>query len=201
VRSSKCLPEGGHIQEVDFSEALRRLGKAVSFGREVRELKRDERARVRWHDVYPDLSEGQRGMAGALTSRAEAQVMRLAAIYALLDCSPDIREEHLTAGLALWRYCELSVRCLFGDVLGDPVADEIMRALNRAGEGGLSRTEIRDLFGRHQRAARIEQALQTLESSGLAWSRSVSTSGRPEVRWVSSRWRCDESDESDRSGG
>jgi hypothetical protein len=216
VRRSNCLPEGGRIQEVNFAEPLHRLGEAVAFGGEARELKRDERARALWIDVYQDLSEGRRGMVGALTSRAEAQAMRLAAIYALLDCSLAIREEHLTAGLALWRYCEQSVQYLFGDVLGDPVADEILRALDRARvalptkadtgsegrrETGLSRTEIRDLFKRHQKAARIEHALELLESSGLVWCQSTTTSGRPEVRWFSSRWACDKSDESDRRGG
>ena len=49
---------------------------------------------------------GHSGLYGAVTSRAEAQVVRLSLIYALLDCSPVIRQEHLLAALALWEYCE-----------------------------------------------------------------------------------------------
>ena len=45
-------------------------------------------------------------MAGAVTGRAEAQVMRISAIYALLDKSRLIRREHLEAAIALWEYCE-----------------------------------------------------------------------------------------------
>src|SRR5438309_1857285 len=57
-------------------------------------------------------------MAGAMTSRAEAQVMRLAMIYALLDCSEAIRVEHLEAALAVWQYAEASVNHVFGGSAG-----------------------------------------------------------------------------------
>ena len=77
--------------------------------------------RALWHKEYARLSEGYPGMFGAMTARSEAQVMRLACIYALLGCSDVIRVEHLQAALAVWTYCEDSVRFVFGDVLGDPV--------------------------------------------------------------------------------
>jgi len=48
---------------------------------------RDEAARAIWCDVYGNLSEAKPGLAGALLARAEAHVMRLALIYALLDRS------------------------------------------------------------------------------------------------------------------
>src|SRR5262245_25600997 len=41
------------------------------------------------------------------------------------------------------------------DSLGDHVADEILRALINAGADGMTRTAIRDLFGRNQTADRI----------------------------------------------
>ena len=58
-----------------------------------------------WHRAYPELSEGQ-SRFGAATSRAEAQVIRLALLYALLARSDEIQPEHLKAALAFWRYCE-----------------------------------------------------------------------------------------------
>jgi hypothetical protein len=33
------------------------------------------------------------------------------------------------AALTLWRYCDASARYIFGDLVGDPVADTILRAL------------------------------------------------------------------------
>ena len=49
----------------------------------------------------------------------EAHVVRLAAIYAALDCSDQIAPPHLEAGLAVWRYSLDSARWIFGD--NDPL--------------------------------------------------------------------------------
>ena len=80
-------------------------------------------------------------------------------VYALLDNSTHIDEAHLKAGLAVWEYCEASAVHIFGDALGDPIADDILRALQQAGSAGMTRTAIRDLFGRHRSADRIERRL------------------------------------------
>lgn len=129
VRRSKALPEGGNLQERDLTGLADRLASALAFARDAGELRRDERARTIWREVYPTLSAGKSGLLGAATSRAEAQVMRLALVYALLDESPMIRAEHLTAGLALWNYAEQSAKYIFGSKLGDPVADDVLYAL------------------------------------------------------------------------
>jgi hypothetical protein len=50
-------------------------------------------------------------MLGAVTARGEAQVMRLACLYALADISSFVRLEHLRAGLEVWRYCFDSTPC------------------------------------------------------------------------------------------
>jgi hypothetical protein len=72
-------------------------------------------------------------MVGAVTGRAEAQVMRSSAIFALLDKSRLIRREHLEAAIALWEYCDQSARWIFGSSTGDRNADKIMEVLQRAG--------------------------------------------------------------------
>ena len=136
-----------------------------------------------WVEVYGDLSEGKPGLFGAVTSRAEAQVVRLAALYATLDLSRYIEVEHLAAALALWDYAEASARYIFGDATGDPVADQITDALKAAGAGGMSRTEIRDLFKRNKSVASITQALLLLENSRKAHKVIEQTGGRPVERW------------------
>ncbi len=115
-------------------------------------------------------------------------MVRLSILYALLDLSQIVREPHLQAALALWRYCEASAERIFGDALGDPVADELLKALRAARErGGLTRTEISDLFKRNQPALRIEAALDSLAQLNLARRDHEPTGGRPGrpvERWV-----------------
>jgi hypothetical protein len=132
--------------------------------------------------VYGELSEGKAGLAGALLARAEAHVLRLALLYALLDQSAEIKAEHLLAALALWEYCDRSVRFIFGDTLGDPVADELLRLL-RGCPAGLTRTEIRDYFQRNASAERLGRALGLLLQYGLARQEKQQSGGRPVERW------------------
>jgi hypothetical protein len=90
-RRSKLLPEGGEITKVDFSDFDNRVLEALEFAKQPGEIVRDEVAREMWIAKYPTLSAEKPGLFGALTARAEAQVVRLSLIYALLDKSPLIR--------------------------------------------------------------------------------------------------------------
>jgi hypothetical protein len=182
-RRSKSLPEGGDIQSVDFAPLTRRLAEIVSAARNAGELKRDDGARKIWREVYGALSESKLGLLGSVTARSEPQVLRLSLVYALLDGARIISAPHMLAGLAAWDYCEASAHFIFGDSLGHPEADRILVAL-RADPQGLTRTEIRDLFGRNQREPVIEAALTAIEERGLARRDTVQTRGRPTERWI-----------------
>jgi hypothetical protein len=183
AKRSKLLPEGGQIDAVDFSAIIQRLTYTANAGQNAGELQRDETARKIWREVYPALSEGGMGMFGSATSRAEAQVLRLALVYAVLDRARAIAAEHLLAALAVWDFCEASARYIFGDALGNPVADRILQAL-RAARDGMTRTEIRDVFDRNRGSSEISVALTALEERGLAQRASEVTAGRPIERWI-----------------
>jgi hypothetical protein len=180
AKRSKLLPDGGRVPESELRQIARLLATVIEHGRGLGELRRDDHARVVWHRVYGELSEGRPGMLGAITGRAEAHVMRLAVLYAVLDGSPAIQTEHLEAALALWDYCERSAAFIFGERLGDPIADEILEALDG---GELTRSEIRDHFGRHKSSADISAALRTLEEAGAAVLDKRGTAGRPVEVW------------------
>ena len=187
ARRSKALPEGGHIHTVDFAPLVRRLTQAEDFARGVGEMQRDEWARQLWHEIYEDLSEGQPGLLGAMIARAEAQVMRLACIYALLDLSAMVRREHLEAALEVWRYCEASARFVFGDALGDPMADELRKVLRDAPEG-MTRTDLMQYFKRNRSAREIGRGLGVLAKCGLArFEKEAAGPGRPAERWFATR--------------
>ncbi len=182
VRRSKCLPEGGQPNPSELNAITDRLKDCIRFARGTGQMERDQEARELWHEVYPDLSEGKPGLLGAMIARAEAQVMRLACIYALLDRSSVVRVEHLRAALAFWRYCEESARYIFGDSLGDPIADELLQVL-RERPDGMTRWEITGHFGRNKPSSALVGALGSLLESGLARSEKEASGGRPAERW------------------
>ncbi len=178
VRRSKYLPEGGNLLDSDLNFLVEKLNKAVMHARERQEIKRDEQARLKWIEIYPKLSDGHTGLFGSVTSRAEAQVMRLACLYALLESSEVIMLEHLEAGLALWQYCEDSARYIFGNQTGNKIADTIYAALLGTNDG-LTKTQIRDLFQRNASANQVNAALKLLIEVGKIKVIKEETDGRP----------------------
>jgi hypothetical protein len=182
---SKLLPEGGQVDNVAWNRLRHDLAAALDVARTAGQVRRDAEAREVWRQVYGRLSEGKPGLAGALLGRAEAHVMRLAMLYALMDGSAVIGAPHLMAGLALWEYVERSVTFVFGDSLGDPVADELLRVLRAAGSQGVTRTHMLSYFSRNQSSDRIGRALGLLLQHRLARCERTQPggAGRPEERW------------------
>ncbi len=118
-----------------------------------------------------------------MIGRAEAQVVRLASLYAVMDESYAVEQEHLEAALALWDYAEASALHIFGDATGDPVANQIVEALRAKGEEGMTRTDISHLFKRHKSAERTDGALALLLKSGRVRREREETKGRAAERW------------------
>jgi hypothetical protein len=201
-RRSKLLPEGGDVFSIDWRGVKKKLDAAVSFARGAsidedwsqnyggggRRMKRDKAAREAWNAIYENLSAGKPGLLGMILSRAEAQVMRLACLYALLDCSPEVGIEHLGAALALWDYCVASARLVFGDDMGDRDAEKLLAALGDA-PGGLTKTQITvEVFGRHKKKDALTMLLSDLLTQGLIHRVTQSSDGgRPAERWFLGR--------------
>ena len=184
VRRSKFLPDGGNLHALDLSGITAQLRDAVQFARTVCEVRRSEAARAIWHAVYPALAGDRTGLFGAITARAEAQVMRLALEYALMDKSFLIEPEHLKAALAVWQYCEDSARFIFGAALGDPTADKILVALRRRPDG-MTQTDLIHHFGRNKSSTEIGRALKRLAELGRikVETEAQDGPGRPAQRW------------------
>jgi hypothetical protein len=120
-------------------------------------------------------------------------VLRLALIYALLECPLTsklkqlqlsklrIKVEHLNAALAVWDYCEASVYYLYADKSGDPLGDKILELLRAE---PLSRND----FNRHLSADQkkhLPAILEMLRASGRVRMRQEKQSGpgRPLEMW------------------
>jgi hypothetical protein len=182
VRRSKELPFPSAPCEEDFSTLARKIGNALHVARRFAPLNLSASTREAWQAIYSDLSADRPGMAGALLGRAEAHVMRLSGLYACLAGQNTIDLVHLNAALAVWQHAEASTQLIFGDSLGDPVADTILRALGNNGEQ--TDSQLSDIFGRHVSAAKLDRAKRVLLTAGLAHcvSREV-TGGRPRNVW------------------
>ena len=165
VNRSKTLPFGGRLGGDELERVREQVRLAARFAAIERHITFDARARERWIAAYGELSNGEAGLAGAATARAEAHTVRLALIYALLDCSEVIGLEHLEAALAFWAYSAASARWVFGDSIGDPTADEIW-SMARERHDGITRTEVSNLFSRNKKAREIDRALQALIDAG-----------------------------------
>ena len=64
---------------------------------DVKEVLREPVARELLAKIYEDLSEEGYGQAGAVTDRAEAQVLRPSLVYALADASESVGVPHRRA--------------------------------------------------------------------------------------------------------
>ena len=177
-----CRSHGGRLAAEELSLLVTKLEASIDGARRIAQVHRNAEADALWRSGYEALSQGGIGLHGALTSRAEAQALRISLLYALLDCSREIRREHLEAALAVWRYCDQSVRYIFGDAIGDATADRILEAFRRSPEG-MTRTEISGVFGRHLKSQELDRALSLLERLGRITAGSVETNGRPETRY------------------
>lgn len=170
ARRSRYLPRGGDTPAdvlQSYIEALDRTREWIESLQGKVQIDWDDTAGATWDAGYEELSTGVLGLYGQATQRAEAQVLRLAVLYAALDCSRQIRLAHLHAGLAVWRYCNDSARWVFGDRTGNPTADTIIAALRANGE--MTRTQISStIFQRNVKADRIGAALQLLLKHKLA---------------------------------
>ena len=182
IKRSKELPFGGDLTDSEILRLGERLKSVIDRAKPVGRVEMTDDARSKWAAVYPALSAGKPGLLGAVIARAEAQTVRLALIYSLLDGSDRIDLPHLEAALAVWEYCELSAAHIFGDAVGDPVADDILRAL-RAAPNGMTRTDINSLFSRHQSSSRMGTALQLLATTGRARLKTTQSGGRPSEVW------------------
>jgi hypothetical protein len=185
VKRSKFLPDGGNIDKNLLEPLVGPLQAAIQFASQVGEVVRTKEADELWREIYPRLSAERPGLYGALTARAAPQVLRLAMIYALLDHNDFIRPQHLLAALEIIRYCDDSVRFIFTDRIGDPIADRILEALRDTAPAGLTRSEISEVFHRNRSQNEIENGLEILRQHGLATWREEATSGRSIQRWFS----------------
>ncbi len=136
-----------------------------------------------WEKVYPILSTSRPGQIGALLCRAEAYVLRIAALYALLDMRTCVDVPHLEAALALWNYAEESVERLFGNNLSVAECEHrILRAIEKAGR--MTDHEVSALFEPDVPRDTLKVAKSNLDRNDLIHCEEVETDEGPRIDWL-----------------
>ncbi len=163
AKRTKLIPDPQPMPEQELLEIQKRLIRILRQVRGGKVIKMTAAARQAWQDhYYADLTEDRPGLMGCVTNRGEAQSLRLAMIYCLLDGETEISLDHLKAGIAFWDYCRQSAAYIFHGRQTDTTAQTIIEALKK---GPLSGTKIHQLFNNHVSKDRLEIALSELIAS------------------------------------
>ena len=157
---TKLLPDGGDIQSVNFETETKMLQLAVRMAQARGEIQRTPEAREYWHHIYPELSKDHPGRWGQATSRGEAQVVRLALVYSLLDGGEHIALSHLKAAESVWNYCSESARWAFMESRFSRHAHSVLNALAQ-GPMTLSRISV-DVFKGNVHRNEIEECIREI---------------------------------------
>ena len=187
AKRSQLLPEGGNVDSVDLSDLIDQFRGAIEFGRRVGRIRLDEAARETWRGIYRTLSSEQPGLLGAVCSRGEALVLRMATLFAVIDRAATVTVQHLKAALAVWDYCAASAKFIFASTLGNPLAEKIKAALESVGDSGMALSGLYDHFNGHVDKDELHSALKQLQTQGLARFEKLKTSGRPSQIWFATR--------------
>ncbi len=179
AKRARLLPEGGNLTEEDFQNLASKLTRAIDAARKIGKMVRSDEARALWREVYPKLTADRPGNFGAITSRAEAHVLRLSLIYALLDGSSVVQFCHLKAALECWRYCQDSALYIWGDFAQGGLVEKIRVALTVAGEGGLTRSQLNGALGGRIATEEFDPELRKMISANELIEISKPTAGRP----------------------
>lgn len=166
VRRTRLVPfPESPMRSVD-PDSLAAVSRAIELSQGPGEVRWSQTGRDAWEDLYGELAAagGRSGLLGAMTARAEAQIVRLALLYALLDCSPVIEPVHLNAGRRLWDYAERSVTHVMGDSTGDRGAD-VLRSL--LADGPVTWTQARQECG-FRTGGDLKAAVDLLQAIGFA---------------------------------
>jgi hypothetical protein len=151
------------------------------------ELRMSDKAASHWSACYAELTQDYSGPLGSVTSRAEAQVVRLAMGFAQFDGTQVIEFKHLEAALTFWRYAFDSAEYIFKGAEIDPAAKIILDAIDT---GPKTQNDIVNLFGRHMPKDRLSRLLKGLQDRGRVTLKiEKKTGGRPRSVWTSTRAR------------
>lgn len=149
----------------DVQKIASKITTAIKTAKRNQPLSKDADAQKRWPEIYKSVSIDEVGRAAHFTARGEAHLLRMALIFALLECRGSIQQKDLESAYKLWRYCDGSVRHIFCSaegIEGDPDAQKILDELKKQGE--MTQTQMHALFSRKKAKEELNSLLSQLEA-------------------------------------
>lgn len=178
ARRAKLVPLPARMPDAELAPLQRELWRLVGLAQRRGTMTMTPPAVALWESLYTELSQEHSGLAGSIINRAEAQTLRLALIYALLEGAERIAENHLQAALAMWSYAQESALYIFGDRVADPLEEKVLAALKA---GPLTATELSAALNRHVPRERLQPLLQQLEGQQRISIQKQKNAGRPRL--------------------
>jgi hypothetical protein len=176
---ARLLPHGGNLDDLGTVPA--RIFDAVRFARTVERMRRTPEADRLWEHVYPELTTPRGSeLVAAVVSRGEAQVLRLAMVFALAAVRAEVTADDLAAAVDLWRYCRASAETIFAGV-HDALFHKIAEAIQAC--PGITRSQLHERLGWKLGSTQLVEALARVRAAGLAMPEKEKTGGRPVERW------------------
>lgn len=194
---SKSLPRDVPFDKDAVRQLVSRLDQVARKAEKVSRLDFTEKGAKVWDDYYRamDARNLPDGRVVDLINRWNANTLRLAVTYALLDGSRDIDEVHVKAAIACWEYVEGSINFVFNDEEQDKDLQRLMEFINSAELGFRARNEVYErLFNKGIGKKDLDDLLKKLTDTGKYEARKVQQidektqkpkGGRP--TWVYSR--------------
>ena len=174
-----------------FAPIAQRLRVAIQWGQKETDdnipLLMTPEAEEAWYKggIYRRLSSPRMGMYGIATQRRAQQVMRVAMIFAVLDCQHAIELKHITPAVALWDYCDATAAHIWGSPQVEGDVEKIVLVL-KTEQARMTKYEInRRAFGGRKRPRELEELLTKAQATGeIVYMPPVKTGGKPRHEWV-----------------
>ena len=175
-----AIPPG--VEEPVMLKLGGRLNSAIDQAASVARIQLGRDATRLWtDDLYPELTgaDDEDHAEAEFTRRAAPYCLRIAGLLAALDGRQLIGPGDLTPAAALVRYSIASAKYVLDRQDRDPRLDRIKRAIDGAGESGLTRSAVSALFSRNLTKEVLDKLLAEVTADGEYEQARLATRGRP----------------------
>ena len=179
-RRARLLPRGGDFLDLETLQDM--VQRAIHFAKAQGEIgMTDEAWKIYDQFYYQNGTQPVEGLTGAVLSRAEPQLRRMAMILALTRHSDVVDVEDIGAALDLWRYAKDSTRRIF--VLRESVTDKaVMKVVGLIrNKPGIARSEIYKAMDWRDGRKKFDALLKEVMASGLVRCENEKTAGAPKT--------------------